>query len=149
MSGNNGDIEKQLPLIIYRLDATAQVLEDIKIVLNIQTENLASLLVLQEKHNNLQNTVNLLRKEILDKIPEIDTHGEFISKFHGGLYVFIFLFTIIQGMVLYEYSEMTNRIKSLEDISSKNTSAIYILEQEKNYANQQRNNPTNQVPSRK
>ena len=136
MPPTNQDLEQQIPLIMYRLDASTKVLEEIKIVLNKQTENLASLLVLQEKHNNLQSTVHSLKKEILEKLPEIDSHSSFISRFYGGLYTFIFLFAIIQSIFLWVFSDVNDRLKKVEEISSQNSNTIYLLEQEKSNAKQ-------------
>ena len=64
-------IGKPNSLILFRLDTTAQVLEEIKSVLDKQTQNLSSLLVLQEKYNHLQAQVTTIQAQYAKELDEI------------------------------------------------------------------------------
>jgi len=111
----NTEVEKQIPLILYRLDATAQVLEEVKQVLEIQTENLSSLLVLQEKHNNLQLRFNEKSSEIEALKEECQENSTFRERFFTGLYVALFLFGIIQSGIVWWVNSTTDYINKLEN----------------------------------
>ncbi len=110
----NIEVEKQIPLILYRLDTTAQVLEEVKQVLERQTENLSSLLVLQEKHNNLQQRFNEKVAEFESLKSECQKNSTFRERFFTGLYVSLFLFSIIQGGIVWWVNSTTDSINKLE-----------------------------------
>jgi|JI8StandDraft_1071087.scaffolds.fasta_scaffold94139_2 hypothetical protein len=110
----NTEVEKQIPLIIYRLDTTAQVLEEVKQVLERQTENMSSLLVLQEKHNNLQSRFNEKVTELESLKNECQKNSTFRERFFTGLYVAVFLFGIIQSGILWWVNTTTDNISKLE-----------------------------------
>lgn len=122
------NLEKQIPLILYRLDTTAQVLENIKEVLDRQTENLSSLLVLQEKHNNLQQTVNEAKVD-MDKIKaNTDKNTNFVEKFYGGLYVGLFVFSILQTILFWWISDTRDQLDNIKTTSNSNASKIEMIE---------------------
>lgn len=122
------NLEKQIPLILYRLDTTAQVLENIKEVLDRQTENLSSLLVLQEKHNNLQLTVNDLKLEIDSLERQSNTNSNFVEKFYGGLYVALFVFSILQTGLFWWISDTRDQLEAAKDANNKLSSRIEVIE---------------------
>ena len=117
MSEDN--LEKQIPLILYRLDTTAQVLEEIKQVLDRQTENLTSLLVLQEKHNNLQMVVSDLRQEIDKSKTQIEKSSTFVDQFYTGLYICAFLFGILQSILGWWAVDIHEQLVSLKKQENK------------------------------
>lgn len=147
------NLENQIPLILFRLDTTAQVLEEIKSVLDKQTQNLSSLLVLQEKYNNLHAQVTTIQtqyakeldeikkdttKEIetlkidLDKAnKEIDKQNGFVEKFHGGLYVGIFLFAIFQGIVVWWVNDYGDQVKKTKESVENVSNRVIVLETQK------------------
>lgn len=133
------NLESQIPLILYRLDTTAQVLEEIKAVLDKQTQNLTSLLVLQEKHSNLQAFVaeskiahdkemRDLTAELSDTKKEVDKLNGFVEKFNGGLYVGIFLFAIFQGVVVWWVNGNESQLKSAKDQIDSISNKVTVLE---------------------
>lgn len=122
------NLERQIPLILYRLDTTAQVLEEIKEVLDKQTENLTSLLVLQEKHSHLQVLVNDIKQDIERIKPTIEKNSSFVEKFYGGLYVGLFVFGILQSIIFWWVGDTRTQIQNLTDQGTKNSNRIEILE---------------------
>ena len=133
------NLESQIPLILYRLDTTAQVLEEIKAVLDKQTQNLTSLLVLQEKHSNLQAFVaeakiahdkemRDLTAELTDTKKEVEKLNGFVEKFNGGLYVGIFLFAIFQGVVVWWVNGNDSQLKSAKDQIDNVSNKVTVLE---------------------
>ncbi len=64
--------ETQIPLIVCRLNNTVKDIGDIKVLLSKQTENLSSLLVLQDKYNNLQNNMIEMNKRIQKNQEDIE-----------------------------------------------------------------------------
>lgn len=127
----NENIEQQIPLIIYRLDTTAKVLEEIKQVLDRQTENLTSLLVLQEKHNNLQMSVVDLKQEIDRSKVLIEKSATFVDQFYSGLYVGLFIFSILQGLLGWWAVDAHNQMVSLREQQSVLVNKINTLEAKK------------------
>lgn len=147
------NLENQIPLILFRLDTTAQVLEEIKLVLDKQTQNLSSLLVLQEKYNNLQSQVSTIQtqhtKDIIDikrdtdkeilslksdlaiAKKEIDKQNGFVEKFHGGLYVGVFLFAIFQGIVMWWVNDSGDQVKKIKDSVEMLSNRVIVLETKK------------------
>lgn len=147
------NLENQIPLILFRLDTTAQVLEEIKLVLDKQTQNLSSLLVLQEKYNNLQSQVSTIQtqhtKDIIDikrntdkeilslksdldiAKKEIDKQNGFVEKFHGGLYVGVFLFAIFQGIVMWWVNDSGDQVKKIKDSVEMLSNRVIVLETQK------------------
>lgn len=134
------NLENQIPLILFRLDTTAQVLEEIKSVLDKQTQNLSSLLVLQEKHNNLQLQVTNMQlqhtKEIsdikkdLDKAnDDLDKQNGFVEKFYGGMYVGLFLFAIFQGIVVWWVNDSSDQVKKSREAIETINNRVIVLEQ--------------------
>lgn len=130
MSTDN-NIEKQIPLIIYRLDTTAKVLEEIKQVLDRQTENLTSLLVLQEKHNNLQMAVADLKQEIDRNKVSIEKSATFVDQFYSGLYVGLFIFSILQGLLGWWATNAHNQMVELKEQQSVLVNKVNALEAKK------------------
>lgn len=104
------NLKEQLPLILYRLDSTTKVLEDIKVVLDRQTDNLNSLLVLQEKHNHLQIVVNDQKEEIERLKATVDGNNSFIEKVKGALIVL----GIIQSIAGYWVSDTQSQLTQLK-----------------------------------
>ncbi len=129
MSEDN--LEKQIPLILYRLDTTAKVLEEIKQVLDRQTENLTSLLVLQEKHNNLQMVVSDLRQEIDKLKAQIEKSSTFVDQFYTGLYICVFLFGILQSILGWWAVDTHDQLVSLKEQENKISTQIEILSNQK------------------
>ena len=127
----DNNIEKQIPLIIYRLDTTAKVLEEIKQVLDRQTENLTSLLVLQEKHNNLQMAVADLKQEIDRNKLSIEKSATFVDQFYSGLYVGLFIFSILQGLLGWWAADAHTQMVSLREQQSVLVNKINTLEAKK------------------
>lgn len=127
----DNNIEKQIPLIIYRLDTTAKVLEEIKQVLDRQTENLTSLLVLQEKHNNLQMDVADLKQEIDRNKLSIEKSATFVDQFYSGLYVGLFMFSIVQGLLGWWAAEAYTQMVELKEQQSVLVNKINTLEARK------------------
>ena len=127
----DNNIEKQIPLIIYRLDTTAKVLEEIKQVLDRQTENLTSLLVLQEKHNNLQMAVADLKQEIDRNKLLIEKSATFVDQFYSGLYVGLFIFSIVQGLLGWWAGDAHTQMVSLREQQSVLVNRINTLEAKK------------------
>lgn len=127
----DNNIEKQIPLIIYRLDTTAKVLEEIKQVLDRQTENLTSLLVLQEKHNNLQMAVAELKQEIDRNKLSIEKSATFVDQFYSGLYVGLFIFSIVQGLLGWWAEEAYTQMVELKEQQSVLVNKINTLEARK------------------
>lgn len=127
----DNNIEKQIPLIIYRLDTTAKVLEEIKQVLDRQTENLTSLLVLQEKHNNLQRAVADLKQEIDRNKLSIEKSATFVDQFYSGLYVGLFIFSIVQGLLGWWAAEAYTQMVELKEQQSVLVNKINTLEARK------------------
>lgn len=127
----DNNIEKQIPLIIYRLDTTAKVLEEIKQVLDRQTENLTSLLVLQEKHNNLQMAVADLKQEIDRNKLSIEKSATFVDQFYSGLYVGLFIFSIVQGLLGWWAAEAYTQMVELKEQQSVLVNKINTLEARK------------------
>jgi len=147
------NLENQIPLILFRLDTTAQVLEEIKSVLDKQTQNLSSLLVLQEKYNNLHAQVSSIQnnfakelddlkkdttKEIetlktdLDKAnKEIDKQNGFVEKFNGGMYVGLFLFAIFQSIVVWWINDYGDQVKKARDSIEGVANRVIVLETQK------------------
>lgn len=150
---NLENLENQIPLILFRLDTTAQVLEEIKLVLDKQTQNLSSLLVLQEKYNNLQSQVSTIQtqhtKDIIDikrdtdkeilslksdldiAKKEIDKQNGFVEKFRGGLYVGVFLFAIFQGIVMWWVNDSGDQVKKIKDSVEMLSNRVIVLETKK------------------
>lgn len=127
----DNNIEKQIPLIIYRLDTTAKVLEEIKQVLDRQTENLTSLLVLQEKHNNLQMSVADLKQEMDRSKVQIEKSSTFVEQFYSGLYVGLFIFSILQGLLGWWAVDAHNQMVALKEQQSVLVNKINTLEAKK------------------
>lgn len=127
----DNNIEKQIPLIIYRLDTTAKVLEEIKQVLDRQTENLTSLLVLQEKHNNLQRAVADLKQEIDRNKLSIEKSATFVDQFYSGLYVGLFIFSIVQGLLGWWAAEAYTQMVELKEQQSVLVNKVNTLEARK------------------
>jgi uncharacterized membrane protein affecting hemolysin expression len=121
------DIERQIPLIMYRLDTTAQVLEDIKLVLNKQTENLTSFMVLQEKHNNLQISVREVEAKLAVIDADIEVLKDYKSKLTGGFATAIFLFAILQSIFVWYISAQNSKIDQIETLSRSNNDKLYIV----------------------
>jgi len=133
--------ETQIPLIEYRLDNTIKDIGDIKVLLSKQTENLSSLLVLQDKYNNLQNTMIEMNKriqknqeDIEEKFQSHDNTIQDLSKFsaevHGGMYVALFLFTLIQSVFVWYMSDYTDQIEKIDTHLSEISKSVYILKDE-------------------
>lgn len=127
----DNNIEKQMPLIIYRLNTTAKVLEEIKQVLDRQTENLTSLLVLQEKHNNLQMAVANLKQEIDRNKLLIEKSATFVDQFYSGLYVGLFIFSIVQGLLGWWATNAHTQMVELKEQQSVLVNKVNILEARK------------------
>jgi hypothetical protein len=127
----NENMEQQMPLIVYRLDTTAKVLEEIKQVLDRQTENLTSLLVLQEKHNNLQMAVVDLKQEIDRNKVLIEKSATFVEQFYSGLYVGLFIFSILQGLLGWWAVDEHTQMVSLREQQSVLVNKIHTLEAKK------------------
>lgn len=127
----DNNIEKQIPLIIYRLDTTAKVLEEIKQVLDRQTENLTSLLVLQEKHNNLQMAVADLKQEIDRNKLSIEKCASFVDRFYSGLYVGLFIFSIVQVLLGWWTEEAYIQMVELKEQQSVLVNKVNTLEARK------------------
>lgn len=127
----DNNIEKQIPLIIYRLDTTAKVLEEIKQVLDRQTENLTSLLVLQEKHNNLQMAVAELKQEIDRNKLSIEKSATFVDRFYSGLYVGLFIFGIVQVLLGWWAEEAYTQMVELKEQQSVLVNKVNTLEARK------------------
>ena len=147
------NLENQIPLILFRLDTTAQVLEEIKSVLDKQTQNLSSLLVLQEKYNHLHAQVTTIQAQYakeLDEIKkdttkeletlkidldkankEIDKQNGFVEKFHGGLYVGVFLFAIFQGIVVWWVNDHGDQVKKTKESVENVSNRVIVLETQK------------------
>lgn len=127
----DNNIETQIPLMIYRLDTTAKVLEEIKQVLDRQTENLTSLLVLQEKHNNLQMSVVDLKQEMDRSKVQIEKSSTFVEQFYSGLYVGLFIFSILQGLLGWWAVDAYNQMVALREQQSVLVHKINTLEAKK------------------
>lgn len=113
------NLKEQLPLVLYRLDSTTKVLEDIKIVLDRQTDNLNSLLVLQEKHNHLQIIVNDQKEEI-DKLKStVEQNNSFIEKVKGALIILGILQSIASYWVVDTQSQISQLKTSVHEIQIK------------------------------
>ena len=95
---------------------TAQVLEEIKSVLDKQTQNLSSLLVLQEKYNHLQAQVTTIQAqyalkeldEIKDTTKELETlkidldkANKEIDKQNGFVEKFMVVYMLVHSYLLY------------------------------------------------
>lgn len=127
----DNNIETQIPLMVYRLDTTAKVLEEIKQVLDRQTENLTSLLVLQEKHNNLQMSVLDLKQEMDRSKVQIEKSSTFVEQFYSGLYVGLFIFSILQGLLGWWAVDAYNQMVALREQQSVLVHKINTLEAKK------------------
>lgn len=127
----DNNIETQIPLMVYRLDTTAKVLEEIKQVLDRQTENLTSLLVLQEKHNNLQMSVLDLKQEMDRSKVQMEKSSTFVEQFYSGLYVGLFIFSILQGLLGWWAVDAYNQMVALREQQSVLVHKINTLEAKK------------------
>jgi len=133
--------ETQIPLIECRLDNTVKDIGDIKVLLSKQTENLSSLLVLQDKYNNLQNNMIEMNKRIQKNQEDVEekfqSHdstiqdlSKFSAKVDGGIYVALFLFTLIQSVFFWYMNDFTNRIEKIDTNLSEISKSVYILKDE-------------------
>lgn len=132
------DDSSQIPLIVYRLDNTAKDIGDIKVLLSKQTENLSSLLVLQDKYNSLQlNMIDMNKRiqknhdDIEEKLQIHDGNIQELSKFsakvNGGLYVALFLFTVIQSVFIWYMNDFTTKIEKIDNNLAEISKSVYIL----------------------
>lgn len=113
------NLKEELPLILYRLDSTTKVLEEIRVVLDKQTDNLNSLLVLQEKHNHLQIIVNNQKEEI-DKLKStVEQNNSFIEKVKGALIILGILQSIASYWVVDTQTQITQLKTSVHEIQLK------------------------------
>lgn len=113
------NLKEELPLILYRLDSTTKVLGEIKVVLDRQTDNLNSLLVLQEKHNHLQIIVNNQKEEI-DKLKStVEQNNSFIEKVKGALIILGILQSIASYWVVDTQTQITQLKTSVQEIQLK------------------------------
>lgn len=133
--------ETHIPLIVCRLNNTVKDIGDIKVLLSKQTENLSSLLVLQDKYNNLQNNMIEMNKRIQKNQEDIEekfqSHdstiqelSKFSAKVYGGIYVALFLFTLIQSVFVWYMNDFTNRIEKIDTNLSEISKSVYILKHE-------------------
>lgn len=113
------DLKEQLPLVLYRLDSTTKVLEEIKIVLDRQTDNLNSLLVLQEKHNHLQIIVNDQKVEIDKLKATVEQNNSFIEKVKGALIILGILQSIASYWVVDTQTQISQLKTSVHEIQIK------------------------------
>ena len=113
------DLKEQLPLVLYRLDSTTKVLEEIKIVLDRQTDNLNSLLVLQEKHNHLQIIVNDQKVEIDKLKATVEQNNSFIEKVKGALIILGILQSIASYWVVDTQTQISQLTTSVHEIQIK------------------------------
>ena len=113
------NLKEQLPLILYRLDSTTKVLEEIKIVLDRQTDNLNSLLVLQEKHNHLQIIVNDQKEEIDKLKATVEQNNSFIEKVKGALIILGILQSIASYWVVDTQTQISHLKTSVHEIQIK------------------------------
>lgn len=113
------DLKEQLPLVLYRLDSTTKVLEEIKIVLDRQTDNLNSLLVLQEKHNHLQIIVNDQKGEIDKLKATVEQNNSFIEKVKGALIILSILQSIASYWVVDTQTQISQLKTSVHEIQIK------------------------------
>lgn len=113
------NLKEQLPLILYRLDSTTKVLEEIKIVLDRQTDNLNSLLVLQEKHNHLQIIVNDQKEEIEKLKSTVEENNSFIEKVKGALIILGIIQSIASYWVVDTQTQISQLKTSVQEIQIK------------------------------
>ena len=113
------DLKEQLPLVLYRLDSTTKVLEEIKIVLDRQTDNLNSLLVLQEKHNHLQIIVNDQKVEIDKLKATVEQNNSFIEKVKGAFIILGILQSIASYWVVDTQTQISQLTTSVHEIQIK------------------------------
>ena len=113
------NLKDQLPLILYRLDSTTKVLEEIKMVLDRQTDNLNSLLVLQEKHNHLQIVVNDHKEELSKLKSIVDENNSFIAKVKGALIILGLLQSIATWWVTDNQAQITQLKTTVHELELK------------------------------
>lgn len=124
--------EHIIPVIVYRLDATAKILEDMNKVLGKQTENLSQVILQQEKHNLLQDKVEDLEKKVNEQNIEIVKLNGFSHKINTGIYVSVFFFSILQVIFGWYFNEFNSKMEKIDNSLNSISKTVYILESNSN-----------------
>lgn len=109
-------LETSVAVLDTKMDNTAILLDDMRKMLENQTAILSKFLLLEERHNNFENELKLLKNEYKGSKEELlKAIGAFRAIVFGGA---IFVSTIA-GLGLYIYNDKIEMLNKHEQILSK------------------------------
>lgn len=109
-------LETSVAVLDTKMDNTAKLLDDMRKMLENQTAILSKFLLLEERHNNFENELKLLKNEYKRSKEELlKAIGAFRAIVFGGS---IFVATIT-GLGLYIYNDKIEMLNKHEQILSK------------------------------
>lgn len=140
-------LEKDMVGVKHAILTQNENLKRIEEVLVKVSDTLEHMTVIREKVFSVQEDVEKLKKTFDDRKEVTDNNNklvsDFISRIKGGIAVFLFMFTIIQGMSVFyirdevEKNEQTReKVQTLKEEQSITKDRLFRLEQ------QPRINPT-------
>lgn len=137
-------LEKDMVGVKHALITQNENLRRIEEVLVKVSDTLETMTVIREKVFSVQEDVEDLRKTFEDRKNVTDNNNkqfsDFTSKFKGGMAVFLFMFTIIQGMSIFyirdeaEKNEKTReKVQSVKEEHSITKERLFRLEQKADF----------------
>lgn len=109
-------LEKAVLVMDTRLESNEKVLVEIKNVLVEQNKVMQEVVRLQQQYVSLERQIIDLKEELDTSVdPSIEESKDFMSKVKGGIIVFGFLFSVIQGVIMYEINQVFTRVSNIEN----------------------------------
>ena len=81
--------------------------------------------------NDTDKEILSLKSDLAIAKKEIDKQNGFVEKFHGGLYVGVFLFAIFQGIVMWWVNDSGDQVKKIKDSVEMLSNRVIVLETKK------------------
>lgn len=115
---NTSGHDVQIGIINYKLDGVGKQVEDINASVKEISSSLSLLVLLQNKHDRLEQDFQKFSADIEAKIDEIVKTASFIDILKSNIRVAIFiisiLFSVIQGSVVWYLQNNQESIKALQ-----------------------------------